>query len=129
MDLDFRDAAGGVRATLALDPSNGSPTLELQDATGDDQAGPQFATLDGSGLLIHTGLAYLRGTKGKKLRAHLGLNEQGNAALTLWDKNKKSRAVLGATSLQTIKTEEVTMRPESSLVLFDKDGKVMWQAP
>jgi len=26
-------------------------------------------------------------------------------------------------------TAEVTMRPESSLVLFDKDGNVMWKTP
>jgi len=34
-----------------------------------------------------------------------------------------------ARGFETIKTEEVKMRPDSWLVLFDKDGKVMWQAP
>ena len=37
--------------------------------------------------------------------------------------------MVGAISLNAIKTAEVTMRPESSLVLFDKDEKVMWKAP
>ena len=41
----------------------------------------------------------------------------------------KPRAVLGSTSLELIKTGTIEKRPESSLVLFDKDGKVIWQTP
>jgi hypothetical protein len=40
-----------------------------------------------------------------------------------------AKAVLGATSTETIKTGEVRMRSESSPVLFDKDEKVIWKAP
>jgi hypothetical protein len=51
------------------------------------------------------------------------------AGLTLFDKDGQSRAVLGRTELETIKTGTVEQRAESSLVLFDRDGKVLWQAP
>lgn len=38
-------------------------------------------------------------------------------------------AVLGSTKLETPKTGTVTKRAESSLVLFDKDRKIIWSAP
>jgi hypothetical protein len=41
----------------------------------------------------------------------------------------KLRAVLGRTSLETTRTGEVQTLPASSLVLFDKEGKVMFQEP
>lgn len=40
-----------------------------------------------------------------------------------------TRATLGRTNLETIRTGVVEQRPESSLVLFDKDKKVIWRAP
>ena len=41
----------------------------------------------------------------------------------------RSRAELGATSLEVTRTGTVEKRAESSLVLFDKEGKVLWEAP
>lgn len=64
-----------------------------------------------------------------KMRASLFLTKDGSPSLRLGDKTGRLRAVLGATSLETTKTAEVTIRPESSLVLLDTDGKVIWQAP
>ncbi len=49
--------------------------------------------------------------------------------IELRDPNGKSRAVLGSASLETTHTGAVTKRAESSLVLFDKQGKVLWKAP
>lgn len=50
-------------------------------------------------------------------------------SLVLYDKDVRERAVLGRTGVETIKTGTVEQRAESSLILFDKDGKVLWQAP
>jgi hypothetical protein len=47
----------------------------------------------------------------------------------LADQNHNDRAVLGLTQLEMTKTGEVRTRAASSLVLFDKDGKVLWSAP
>jgi len=63
------------------------------------------------------------------LRAILGLTAEGSPSLEFWDKNRKLRAVVGAAHFETEKTKDVTMTSESTLVLFDKDGKVMWKAP
>ncbi len=42
---------------------------------------------------------------------------------------KGARAVLGSIDLETTATGSVEQRPASSLVLFNKDGKVIWQTP
>ena len=39
------------------------------------------------------------------------------------------RAVLGATRLTTPSTGSTEIRAPSSLVLFDEEGKVLWEAP
>jgi hypothetical protein len=73
-------------------------------------------------------------------RAGLMINDKGGASirlsaepdglgLTIIDKDGTSRAVLGSTSLETIGTGALSARPESSLVLFDERGKVIWSAP
>ena len=74
------------------------------------------------------------GTPGLTLMDENGKNRVGLLAsrdgptLTLYDE-KQSRAVLGVSSQETIRTGTVTKRPESSLVLYSKEGKVLWQAP
>jgi len=118
--LAFSDAAGKARAVLGVF-SDGSPGLSFSDAAGKARAvlgvlhdgGPSLAFRDAAG----------------KVRAAMHMTEDGNPSLRLEDKNGKPRAVLGATSLETTPTAEVTMRPESSLVLFGTDGKLMWKAP
>lgn len=50
-------------------------------------------------------------------------------ALQIRDNLFKDRAVLGCTSLEAVKTGSVENRPPSSLVLFDREGKVIFQAP
>jgi len=40
-----------------------------------------------------------------------------------------NRAVLGTADLVTTRTGAETKTAESSLVLFDKDSKVLWEAP
>jgi hypothetical protein len=55
--------------------------------------------------------------------------EGGAPKLTLTDKQGNTRAVLGHSQLEATKTGAVVQRPASSLVLFDKDGKVLFKAP
>ena len=61
-------------------------------------------------------------------RVTLFINEQGSPTLKLTDGNGAS-AVLGHTTLETKRTGVTTKRPSSSLVLFNKEGKVIWKAP
>lgn len=49
--------------------------------------------------------------------------------IKLYDKEGNERAALGSVNLNVIATGEVQKRPESSLVLFGKDGKVVYSSP
>lgn len=63
------------------------------------------------------------------LRISLGLDSDNRPSLQLRDKDIQIRAVLGYTELVTTRTGAVEKRPPSSLVLFDKEGNIIWKAP
>jgi hypothetical protein len=54
---------------------------------------------------------------------------EANPMLLLKDNTGTPRAVLGHVALGDTATQGVEQRPVSSLVFFDKNGKVIWQAP
>lgn len=58
----------------------------------------------------------------------LAMGTDGSPYLRLEDKNGFS-AVLGSTNLEQAQTGVIEKRPASSLVFFNKDGKVIWEAP
>jgi len=60
--------------------------------------------------------------------ALLAMGADGSPYLRLEDKNGFS-AVLGSTNLKQAQTGVSEKRPASSLVFFNKDGKVIWKAP
>ena len=53
----------------------------------------------------------------------------GETTLGLFDESGSKRASLGTTMITVTKTGEKRQLAESSLVLFDKDGKMLFQAP
>jgi hypothetical protein len=53
----------------------------------------------------------------------------GKDGLYLFDENEKLRAVLGVAELEKTKTGEGITTAPSSLVLFDKEGKMIFKAP
>ncbi len=154
--LALHNNKGEVRAALAI--VEGAPCLELYDENGNlstfigflegeprvtlhDKTGKMRALLDVSEGEPHLVLR----DKNGNLRVFVGLiggdprlmlqdkegsrmTEQGSG-LKLRDKDGQTRALLGCTTLETTRTGEVTKRPASSLVLFDKEGKVIFEAP
>lgn len=114
------DQYGKIRARLGCAP-NGSVGLSLWDAEGKVRAGLGLLS-DGS---PHLSLADAKG----KLRAALAVLPDEGPSLSLLDANGKVRAVLGACTLETKVIGVEERRPESSLVLFDRDGWVVWKAP
>ena len=66
---------------------------------------------------------------GGKKRISLFLADKGAPALKFTDETGSLRAALGTTTLVVTKTGEEHKRAPSSLIFFDKDGKVMWKAP
>ena len=117
--LTLRDEKGKTRAGLMVS-DDGSPSLMLLDETGKARA---MLVVDHDGVGIALG-----GERGKQ-RALLGVSSDSGPVLQLRDDKGWVRAALGAYSLMTPDTGEVVKRAESSLVLFDKEGKVLWQAP
>jgi hypothetical protein len=73
------------------------------------------------------GLALL--DRAGRTRATLNLASEGRPNLILSDGAGKTRATLGTASLEGVKTGEEKSLPESSLIFFDNDGKLIWQAP
>lgn len=63
-----------------------------------------------------------------EMNARLLVLAKGNTSLT-FEEQGRSRAVLGMTELEKAQDGAIEKRPLSSLVLFNKDGKVIWQAP
>jgi len=119
-ELALRDAQGKERAFLTLG-TGGSPWLALRDARGKGQA--ILSVLPGEG----PGLA-LRDAQGKE-RIALDVLRDRNPRLALLHAQGKDRAILGAAELEGIRTGVAERRPESSLVLFDANGTVLWRAP
>jgi hypothetical protein len=101
--------------------SGGEPLLKLSD-----QEGKGRTTI---GLATHGEPALTLADKEEKLRMGIGLDTQGEPLLTLFDREGKERAVLGSTQLQQVKTGASERTAESSLVLFDKEGRVIFRAP
>lgn len=80
--------------------------------------------VDSPGLSLSTKSLVLVGKGGK---ANSLVLEADNLRLSDGDGSK--RAVLGKVDTEVIDTGEIRTRPESSLVLFDKEGRVVWSAP
>jgi hypothetical protein len=116
--LTLFDRAEKVRAILEFNASAGS-SLRLWGAAEYGMAEISVSTPTGASLRLYDSAI---------LRAKLSLFS-GAPNLELYDAAGKVRAALGNTHLEDARTGEVRTRSESSLVLFDKDGKVMREIP
>src|SRR5882724_705378 len=115
---------GLVRAGIGFGP--GGSQLNLYGDDGKDHATLSLAPGGATGLIFHDqdGAPRLElFDAGGGRRANLGLSAEGLPALQLEDKGQP-RAVLGAGSEGKRKAST-----PSSLLLFDKDGSVIFQAP
>jgi len=112
--LDLFDENFNPRAMLAV--GKDGPSLGLSDENGKTllgvgKDGPSLGLID----------------ENRKPRAGLFVSKDGYPSLALIDENGISRFVAGKT--ETITPEGKTIAyPESSLVLFGPDGKVIWSA-
>ncbi len=64
-----------------------------------------------------------------RTRAALAVGDDGSPSRHLYDEAGKIRASVGHVDLTATRTGSLEERPASSLVLFDKDEKVIWRAP
>jgi hypothetical protein len=63
------------------------------------------------------------------MRGAWHISPDGGTALMLNDRRGTTRATLGRAQLQQAGAEAIEVTAESSLVFFDKDGKVLTQLP
>lgn len=110
--LKLLDTAGEIRAFLNVGAKG--PVLALLDAAGKPRAGLAVMT-ENSGLT-------LLDTAGKP-RAGLSLSTEG-PGLSLYDAAGKRRAALGVR--EAGEGREIST---AAVMLFGKDGKVIWRAP
>lgn len=108
--VTLSDYRGRKRFVLDLG-SEGSPDLSLYD-----NAARRRASLHAFG-----------GVTERQERAGVTGNDQ--VGLTLYDNELNPRAVFGNANLTTRGTDITTRRPESSVVLFDRNGTVVWAVP
>lgn len=115
-DLTLADENGKIRAMLVV--TKDGPRLALWDENDKIRAmlnvtklGPHLALWD----------------ENDKLRAWLDVDKDG-PRLTLRDEKGTGRASLGASQTKTRDGKTITY-PESTLLLCDAEGKVLWVAP
>jgi hypothetical protein len=114
-------AGGSSSPGPLLNLSGGAPAVSLDGPDGGLVVIGAGSAAEGSFLVLNS--AKSRG------KAGLWAGGENGTALRLYDGDAMLRGALGVTSLETPKTGETLQTSESSLVLFDKEGKVMWQAP
>jgi hypothetical protein len=140
--IEMVDAAGEPRASLSV-LADGRPVLVLADETGKPRAGleggsngsPDLSLFDTAGrirtildVLPDGSPSLVLADETGKSWAALTLHHDGSSILILSDAEGDTRAALGAT-FEVVRAGEDRTWPAASLVLFDKDGKVIWKAP
>ena len=131
-----------VGAVMAQGPRRYDPpntrALEPESVIEAQVRAHQFILVDGSGKdrasLVADGAGsvflVLFDTNGRA-RADLSVGNYG-PSLTFYDPSGQARSVLGSTMLVSSHVTEngiVERTPASSLVLFDRTGKVLWRTP
>jgi hypothetical protein len=116
--LIFYSRDSSVATILSLS-SESNPTLMLQGKNGG-----RFNLAVGS---QGNPVLLMQDQKGK-IRAVLQLDSTGDPIFALQDNNDKARAILGKVSNENT-TTPIPERPISSLILLDKNEKIIWKNP
>lgn len=126
--LDLLDKSDSARASmrLAADGSpelslSGSPKIELADEPGKPRASLAILA-DGEAALSLAGSS-------EKPRSKLGVKTDGCPSLKFLDDDGSIRASLGCTALKETGSGASANTEASSLVLFDRRGRVVYKEP
>ena len=116
------DKEGNMRVVIGMSPKRG-PVLGFTDENGQTRIFLGLTSVDGETWPI----LKLRDADEDMRISISGGN--GNPRISVLDKYGNSRAVLGCAALKAASTELVETKPESSISLFNEDGKMIWAAP
>lgn len=117
--LVITDPAGAPRAWLGA--RQGAVQLELYDQAGQVRTTLGVGSKGDPGLFMYDGV--------RKPRAELALTPEGEPGLSLVDADGLLRVALGKINPKYPVPAYTLERPVSSLVLFNKDGNPVWNAP
>jgi hypothetical protein len=130
------DASGAVRGELGITDAGVPRLIVRQPGAAGDAA---FAELHPAGLALHdgNGLPYLwMGASGFSLysgntqaRITMRIGDESGPLLSFSDESGATRAALGRTRRPEERVGIVEKPPAFSLVLLDKDGKIIWEMP
>ena len=130
---EFRlvDVSGKTRAALTAG-AHGSVSLDLYDVENKSRASISLSSKGTPSLKLSGGAAMELRDKNDKVRSKILMLSDGSPSVRLYDEKGNVRAILGGINLETSGTariESLEKRDESSFVLIDKEGKVMWSTP
>src|SRR2546426_409463 len=137
--LVLRDAMGMARIVLSSgEGEGGAASLTLSDANGnprgmlvvlrDGVAGGALGDA-GAGLSLTANGSPLVGLYHGRARTSLRLDDDGSTHLDLYDQDGRLGAALLSSTRATPETTAVGNPSGSSLVLRDKNGRIVFQAP
>jgi len=64
-----------------------------------------------------------------QMRLAFGLDAKGDPSIRLYDDNENSRITIGNTQLTDSWTGSTIIRPEGSIIIFNKEGELTYQLP
>jgi len=125
------------RYRAVLEMGTGSTTMKITENNVEIKTGSIKTDLSSDSLTISD---IKNGSKQTDSSGRLTIQEisrsrimlkafKGGTAIAISDDEGKQRAILGSVDLNVMATGETRKRPESSIVLFGKDGKVVYSAP
>ncbi len=114
--LRMRGERNELRAHLTV--TEYGTIFRMRDEKGELRASPRMRD-EGPGLWMHD--------EKRDLRVALGIVE-GRPRLSILDEKGEVRCAIGASNIATDDGRRI-MYPESSILLFDADGGVVWEAP
>ena len=123
------DPPSGVTKTSKVSKKVYRPVLEMEIGNSsmritEDEV--EFRSFS-SQASLSSGNLFLKDKSFIKIYADNSLRD--GTSIEIYDEEENKRAALGSVNLNVIATGEIQKRPESSLVLFGKDGKVVYSAP
>jgi len=130
---EFRlvNASGKTRATLVVG-ALGGVTLNFLDVENKSRAVLGLSANGSPSLKLSNGGALELRDERDRVRSKIVMLSDGSPSIRLFDEVGNSRAIIGSINLENPETARIgslEKRPESSLVLLDKDKKVVWSAP
>ena len=116
------DKEGNMRVIIGMSPK-GEPVLGFTDENGKTRIFLGLTSADGETWPI---LKFRDAAEDMRISISGG---NGNPRISVLDEYGNSRAVIGCAALKATDTGSLETKPESSISLFDDEGKMIWATP